>query len=90
MFSDVTTEGNKMSKIQKVEFDTYATFDDLMYAVKNHHCSDEEPIFINDDYKDIKLMRLELGFKCTHCSESFRIAVRRLRTAFCDKPTEGN
>jgi hypothetical protein len=70
--------------MNKVEFDTYATAYDMMDAALNHSCSDQEPSLIADNYKDMRLMRLEIGVKCQHCDESFRIAVRRLRNTMHD------
>jgi hypothetical protein len=74
----------KDKKMNKVEFGTYPTAYDMMDAALNHRCCDKEPSLIADDYKDTRLMRLEIGVKCQHCGESFRIAVRRLRTTMHD------
>lgn len=70
--------------MKKVEFDTYTTAYDMMDAALNHRCSEQEPSLVADDYKDIRLMRLEVGVKCQHCNESFRIAIRRLRNTIHD------
>tara|TARA_R110000824_G_scaffold12226_8_gene53683 strand:- start:280 stop:552 length:273 start_codon:yes stop_codon:yes gene_type:complete len=70
--------------MKKLEFDTYATTYDMMNAVLTHRCADEDPKIVDDSYSDPKLMRYEVGVKCVHCSESFRIAIRRLRTTYRD------
>ena len=68
----------------KDTFGAYLTAYDMMDSALNHRCSDKEPSLISDDYKDLRLMRFEIGVKCQHCDESFRVAVRRLRNTIHD------
>ena len=61
---------------------------DLFTDAFSHSCCDEDHKLEVDDYQDLKIMRLENGWKCAHCGESFRIAVRRLKRTLFDSRFE--
>jgi len=76
----------KVKKFEKDTFGTYLTVYDLFSATlchdqKNPDCKGN---IKQDDYRDDKLARYEIGWKCTKCGESWRIAVRRLRNTMND------
>ena len=68
-----------MKQYKRDCFGNYISCNDLLNAIKSHSKKCIKAEFVSDDYKDMKLLRLENGFKCKKCGESFRIPIRYLR-----------
>lgn len=78
---------NKKLKSIKDEFGNYLTVYDLLKSMFAHIYGkpDCKGAKIDDDsFRDDKLMRHEIGWKCSKCGESWKIHIRRLRTTISD------